>query len=181
MGMATPFILMLIGAFSRLVPHPHNAVAIGGLALFAGARLSRGWALVVPLGAMLLSDLVLDWGTDVSPYLLSKATIYGTYAVIAIVGMLQRGRSEAPVRLVGLSLFASTLFFLTTNFAVYAGGDAVYPAGLGGLGMCYLAGLPFVGNTIAADLIIVGLLFKGDELLARLGLRSSMTPVSTTV
>ena len=175
MGMATPFILMLVGAASRLIPHPPNAVAIGGLALFAGARLSRGWAVVVPLGAMLLSDIVLDWGTDISPYLVSKATIYATYAMIALAGMVLRGRSETPIRLVGMSLFASIFFFLTTNFAVWLGGDAIYASGLGGLGMCYLAGLPFLANTVATDLASVGLLFKGDELLIYLGLRAKPT------
>ena len=179
MGMATPFILMLVGAMSRLIPHPPNAVAIGGLALFAGARLSRRWAVLVPLGAMLLSDLVLDWRTDVTPYMFSKFTIYATYAMIAVVGMVLKGKSETAGRLVGLSLFASIFFFLTTNFAVWLGGDAVYPASLGGLGMCYLAGLPYIGNTIATDLLSVGLLFKGDELLVKLGLRSSTpAPIS---
>lgn len=180
MGMATPFLLMLAGAVSRLIPHPPNAVAIGGLALFAGARLRGAWAVAVPLGAMLLSDLVLDWGTDVSPYMISKTTIYATYAVIGLVGMVLKGKPETIGRLVGLSLFASLFFFATTNLAVWLGGDAVYPKTIGGLAMCYYAALPFLANTVLTDLFCVALLFKGDEILVRLGLKSTPAAAATT-
>ena len=61
--MTTAVLLVLLGALSRLIPHPPNFVALGALALYSGARLPRRWAFVVPLGAMALSDLVLDFGT----------------------------------------------------------------------------------------------------------------------
>ena len=39
--MTTAVLLVLFGALSRLLPHPPNAVALGALALYAGARLPR--------------------------------------------------------------------------------------------------------------------------------------------
>ena len=36
--MTTAVLLVLLGAFSRLLPHPPNFVALGALALFSGAR-----------------------------------------------------------------------------------------------------------------------------------------------
>src|SRR6266704_780265 len=59
----TAVLLVLLGAFSRLLPHPPNFVALGAIGLYAGARLPRLWAWAVPIAAMLLSDLVLDPGS----------------------------------------------------------------------------------------------------------------------
>jgi hypothetical protein len=36
--MTTAVLLILFGALTRLLPHPPNAVALGALALYAGAR-----------------------------------------------------------------------------------------------------------------------------------------------
>ena len=61
--MTTAVLLVLLGALSRLLPHPPNFVALGALALYSGARLPRRWAWAVPLAAMALSDFFLDFGT----------------------------------------------------------------------------------------------------------------------
>ena len=49
--MTTAVLLVFLGALSRLIPHPPNFVAMGALALYAGARLPRRWAIEVPLAA----------------------------------------------------------------------------------------------------------------------------------
>ena len=46
--MATAVLLVFLGALSRLIPHPPNFVALGALALYAGARLPRRLALGRP-------------------------------------------------------------------------------------------------------------------------------------
>ena len=61
--MTTALLLTLLGALSRLLPHPQNAVALGALALYSGARLPRRVAWAVPLAAMAFSDLLIDYGT----------------------------------------------------------------------------------------------------------------------
>ena len=58
--MTTAVLLVLLGALTRLLPHPPNFVALGALALYSGARLPRRVAVAVPLAAMALSDLALD-------------------------------------------------------------------------------------------------------------------------
>ena len=65
--MTTAVLLVFLGALSRLIPHPPNFVALGALALYAGARLPRRWAIAVPLAAMALSDFVLDVGHGRAP------------------------------------------------------------------------------------------------------------------
>src|SRR5690349_19500842 len=53
---------ILAAAALRLVPHPPNFTPIGAMALFSGAYLGRnGLAFAAPLGALLLSDLVLGF------------------------------------------------------------------------------------------------------------------------
>ena len=53
--------LILVAAASRLVPHPSNFVPVGAMALFGAAALPKRWlAIVVPVLAFYLSDLVLN-------------------------------------------------------------------------------------------------------------------------
>jgi len=163
--MAIAILLILFGAFSRLLPHPPNAVALGALALYSGARLPRGWAFAVPLAAMALSDFFLDFGTGRSILSATRVTIYATFAAIVLLGRLDVARAR-PALLVGLSLSASTLFFVTSNFAVWATGKMYLPT-LSGLALCYLAAGPFFWNTLAADLAGTTLFFGLDSLSRR--------------
>jgi hypothetical protein len=164
--MGTAIILILLGALARIVPHPANAVPMGALALYAGARLPRRWAALVPLAAMVLSDLVLDWVVypmyRTSPFGLVRLTGYATFILIAGLGSLKRGDADAFVR-GGMSLGASTLFFLTSNFAVWAADQGhLYATTPAGLAACYVAAIPFFGNTVVADLIGTAALFGLD-------------------
>lgn len=166
--MTTAIPLILLGVLTRLIPHPWNAVPMGAVALFAGAKLPRRWAWVVPLLAMVLSDLVIDRGS-LGPFgSWTRWTSYATFALI--VGLGRFGRQARPWTLGALALGGSTLFFLTTNFAVWATGT-MYPLTLAGLGTCYVAALPFYGNSVAADLIGTAVLF-GLDALAQRGLQS---------
>jgi hypothetical protein len=164
--MATELVLILLGALSRLVHLPPNAVPMGALALYAGARLPGRRAWIVPLGAMVLSDLVLDafvYHAFAGRALFGavRMTSYATFVAIALLGTLRR--EAGPLARGGMALGASSLFFLTTNFAVWAtDGGAFYPPTPAGLIACYVAGLPFFGNTVAADLVGTAALFGLD-------------------
>lgn len=164
--MTTAIPLIVLGVLSRLIPHPPNAVAMGALALFAGARLPRRWAWAVPLAAMALSDLILDRGSIAAFGSWTRWTSYATFALI--VGLGQLGRAARPWTLGGLAVGGSTLFYLTTNFAVWASGS-MYPHTAGGLLACYVAALPFYRNAMVADLAGTVVLF-GLDALARRGL-----------
>src|SRR5208282_2149982 len=108
--------LIAIGAIYRLVPHPWNLVPIGALSLYAGASLPRRWAWAVPVAAMGLSDLVIDYAIG-RPFLdLSRWIIYASFALTTLMGPLARRPKVGPWLLPVLSLSASALFFLTSNF-----------------------------------------------------------------
>jgi vitamin B12 transporter len=163
--MTTAVLLVLLGALSRLIPHPPNFVALGALALYAGARLPRRWAFVVPLGAMALADLVIDFGSGRGVFSLSRVAIYGAFALIVVAGRLAQGR-RGPLRLAGLSVGASLLFFLLSNFAEWLG-DPMYPKTPAGLLLCYAAAIPFFWNTLFADLLGTSVLFGLDAMSRR--------------
>ena len=163
--MTNAVLLVLLGAFSRFLPHPPNFVALGAFALYSGARLPQRWAVLVPLLAMALSDAVLDFGTGRVAISAGRLTTYAAFAAIVFLGRLARG----PVRprlLAGLSIAASSIFFLASNFGVWAFGR-LYPKTPAGLGLCFAAAVPFFWNTSAADFLGTGALFGLDALSRR--------------
>ncbi len=150
---------ILVAAALRLVPHPPNFTPIGAMALFSGAYLGRrGLAFVAPLGALLLSDLVLG-------FYHGMVTVYATVALIVLVGWVALAR-VSPIRVGAAALASSVLFFVITNFGMWLF-SGFYPLTVAGLGACYVAAIPFFQNTVAGDLFYSALLFGGFALLER--------------
>jgi hypothetical protein len=61
-------------------------------------------------------------------------------------------------RVIGATLLASTSFFIVSNYAMWVGGT-MYPHTIAGLGMCYVAALPFYRNDVLSTGLIAGLAF----------------------
>jgi hypothetical protein len=151
----------------RLVPHPANFSPIAAMGLFGGAYLTRRAAgFVAPLGALLLSDLVLGLYAHME-------IVYAALALSVCLGWLLR-RNRSPLRVAGAALASSMLFFAVTNFSVWALGT-MYPHSLAGLAACFTAALPFLQNTVTGDLFFSALLFGGFAFAQRLvpGLREA--------
>jgi hypothetical protein len=156
--------LVLIAAATRLLPHPPNFVPVGAMALFGASALPKKWlAFLLPLAAYYLSDLVLNnvfyaeyfdgfyWGANV--------WIYGGVALMVLFGMgVLRNASFSWGRVGGAAVGATFIFFLMSNFGVWIGG-MMYPKTMTGLVACFAAGLPFLVNSLLANLIFSGALF----------------------
>jgi len=151
---------ILAAAALRLVPHPPNFTPIGAMALFSGAYLGRrgAVALVAPLGALFLSDLVLG-------FYRGMPTVYFSVALIVIIGWVAL-RRVSPIRVGGAAIASSVLFFMLTNFGTWLS-SGFYPRTLAGLEACYIAAIPFFQNTVAGDLFYAAVLFGGFALLER--------------
>jgi hypothetical protein len=162
----TIVVMILAAGATRLIPHPPNMAAVGAMALFGGAYFQRRWqALLVPLAAMLLSDIALSL-TIYREYGFSWAPVtYVCMALTVALGMLLRDRVTMG-RVVGAAVIASVMFFLISNFSVWLG-NARYSQDFAGLMLCYVAGLPFAVNTLAGNLFYSGLLFGGMEAMQR--------------
>ena len=160
--MTTAVLLVFFGALSRLLPHPPNAVALGAVALYAGARLPRRSALAVPLAAMAVSDFFLDFGSGRPALTAVRLADYAAFAAIVGIGRA-RGRAARPLALAVLSAAGSLLFFFASNAAVWLS-DGLYPKTPAGLGLCFAAAIPFFWRTLAADLAGTAFLFGADAL-----------------
>ncbi len=150
-------VMVLAAAASRLIPHPPNMTSVTAMALFGGAMFAdRRMAFAVPLCALFLSDLVLGFHDQMF-------LVYGSFALIVCIGLwLQRHRSAANIA--SAAIASSLLFFLITNFGVWAL-DRMYPHSFAGLVACYIAALPFLRNTLTGDLFYTLVLFGGFGLL----------------
>ena len=162
--------LILIAALSRVLPHPPNFSPVEAVALFAGAYFaSRHWALLVPLLAMLLSDLVLariNGGLYASWF--GNGGIALVYLCIGLgvaLGHGLRGKVTGA-RVLGYSLLGSALFFAVTNFGAWLF-EPMYPKTLAGLVAAYVAGIPFFQGTVLGTLSYSAVLFGGFALLRR--------------
>jgi hypothetical protein len=159
--MLTAIVLTVLAVLARFLTstlHIWNFAPLGAVSLFAGSRLPRRWAWLVPIVAMAASDYLLDHDRYRPLFELTRWTIYGTFALTTLLGPLANrpriGRWLLPV----LSLGSSTFFFLTSNLATWAEG-LLYPLTFSGLMTCYAQAIPFFGNTVAADLLGTALLF----------------------
>jgi hypothetical protein len=135
-----------------------NLVPVCAIALYAGSRLPRRWAWAVPVAAMILSDIVLDFGTRRPIFELTRWCVYATLAGTTSLGLIANRGKAGLWMLPLLSLSASTWFFLLTNLATWAEGQ-LYPMTWSGLATCYVMAIPFFGNTVVADLIGTCVLF----------------------
>ena len=166
--MSTALCLIFAGVLSRLAPHPPNMVALGAIALYAGARLPRKWALVVPLAVLAFSDLALD---SARGHAFNPGVRLGGYAVFSLLafagGLLPRNAS--PLTRAAAAVAGSTLFFAVSNFEVWASsGGFGYPRTTAGLWSTYVVALPYYANSLIADLAGTAALFGLDALAARL-------------
>lgn len=158
-------ILIILAALTRLLPHPHNFTPLGAIGLFGAAYLERRWlALLVPLVALFITDLFIN-NVLYSAYFEGFAWITSGYIYLAMGlvvgnGLLQTRKKTSGQRIVAASLSSSALFFLVSNFGVWAE-STMYPKTVAGLLGCYTAGLPFFGNTILGDLFFSAVLFGG--------------------
>ena len=146
--------MILLAAASRLIPHPPNFSPIAPLALFGGAQFAdKRLAFLVPLAAMFLSDLVLGLHSLIP-------VIYGSFALIVCLGFWLRRRRQNVWAIGGAAVVAALLFFVLTNFGVWAMGQ-MYPKTPTGLVDCYVAAIPFFQNTLLSNLFYAALLFGG--------------------
>ena len=146
--------LVVLAVIARLIPHPFNFTPVGAAALFAGAMLDRKrFAFIVPLAAMLVSDAVIGFHS-------AMPVVYGCFAAAVCIGFLLRGRARSPLAVAAGAVSSATLFFIVTNFYVWAA-SALYPHTFAGLVTCYIAAIPFYGNQLAGDVMYAALLFGG--------------------
>jgi len=150
------FLIIIIAAAIRVIPHPPNFAPIGGLALFSGAYLKDKRAFVIPLGAMIISDLIIGLH-DTMIY------VYVSFGLIVIIGSYLR-KNQHWENILGATLISSILFFVITNFGVWASSE-MYAHTASGLRQAYVMAIPFFRNTVLGDVVYSLSFFYGYRLI----------------
>ncbi len=166
------FFLVVLSAFSRLIPHPSNFTAIGALAIYSSLVFPyRGWGIVLPLLAMWISDLVIN-NVIYAAYqpqfvFFSEGFVWIYLGLVAhSVSALWLGKRKNIAGIASASVVGAVAFFLLSNFGVWAG-SSMYPHSIEGLSACYVAALPFLGNFLAGNVFFCGVLFGIHYFLER--------------
>ena len=161
---------------------------IGAMALFGGSYFKDRWkAYFVPLGILLLSDLVLmqtvykdfnhgflygGWGW-----------IYASFALMVLIGNYVK---KVTVKSVVVAAVAAALtHWIVSDFGVWLGGGTDITTGrpftrdANGLAMCYYLAIPYMRNMLIGNLLYSALLFGGFELLQKRypRLQSTIQPI----
>ena len=149
--------LIVIGILLRFVPHAANFTPVAAIALFAGVYLNKKQAFMVPLLLMVVSDLFLGMHNVVF-------FTWGSFMLVTFLGLALKNHKSFLGILSG-AVVSSALFYLITNFGVWAMGW--YPQDAKGLLNCYIMGLPFLRNFSLASLLYSAVFFGAYELIAR--------------
>lgn len=150
------FILMAV--ISRFLPHFPNFTPIAAIALFGGVYFSKKIALILPIAAMLVSDIFIGFYEP-----LIMLSVYGSFVLSVLLGFwLKKHKNWFTV--LGSALACSLVFFVITNFAVWAF-SPWYAKTLSGLSQCYLMAIPFFRNTLLGDLFYVSVFFGAYEIV----------------
>ena len=141
----TPILIIAFAVILRILPHPPNVAPITAMALFGGVYINKKYALIVPLIALFLSDLVLGFHD-------TMIFVYGSFLLTGLIGIwLKKHKS---------------ILNIVTNFGVWLV-SKMYSHTIHGLLESYALAIPFYRNTLIGDFIYTGIFFIAYENIAR--------------
>lgn len=147
---------IFVAAISRLFPHIPNFTPIAAMALFGAVYFdNKITAVFIPLVTMVLSDIALElitgWG-----FHNTIVYVYSAFLITSFVGFWVKRNTNIQTIAVG-SITSSALFFIITNFGVWAAGG--FAGGLAGLNITYVMGIPYFAPTLIGDVFFNAILF----------------------
>ena len=175
----TTLVLIAIGmivaaALSRIAFYPLNFSPVIAMALFAGAVIKeKRLAFALPLLAMFLSDLLFEL-TNIAPGFWGWGQLIG-YGVLALITVFGFNLKKINVKNVaGFSIASSLLFFFLSNSSVWIFAGGTYARSFSGWMDCLAAGIPFLKNGLAADLVYSAVFFGGYVLLRKFAFKKAV-------
>ena len=160
--------LILLLAFSRLLPHPPNFTPIVAVAIMSGYFFKNiKFSFVVLLIAMLLVDVFLGFYKHMLFVYLSLFLIVFVFFKISY-----------KINFKNLFIFGflgSLIFYLVSNFGVWASGvlspvtNLPYEKNLNGLISCYFLAIPFFKNTLFSTIVFSYAAYLANYFYGRLG------------
>lgn len=155
------FGIIVLAILSRFLPHPPNFTPLLAVALFGGAIFkNRKLSLALLLGSVFISDLILGLHE-------SMIAVYVCLGLFMYFGTKINRKSGKQV--ITYSLISAIIFFLVTNFTVWAFAG-MYDKSFAGLMESYSMGLPFFRWTALSSLLYSGVLFGVYNLFGKYAL-----------
>ncbi len=163
------YLLLLVAVLSRVVPHAGwwNFTAVTGSLLYFGAR--RPWRqMLIPVAVLAATDPYLTIYVYHSSFHWQAYVITWIWYVAAMaLGFILLRQKTTFARGAAGALLGPTGFFLVSNYGVWAG-SGMYPHTLAGLGVCYVAGLPFYRNDLISTALVLGVALGIPALVRRM-------------
>ena len=158
------FVTIFVVAMTRLLPHWPNFTAVGAIAIFGGATIKNSWkAVIIPLVAIFLSDLLINnifYSSYYDGFVFfgqASSWIYASFIFMTTIAHVSiKSFKIAPI--LGTAITGSILFFVLTNLGAWIG-NPLYSQNASGLLMAYEAGVPFLLNSMFANVLFSGILF----------------------
>lgn len=150
-------LLIIAAAFTKFFPHYPNFTAIGAIAVFGGSVIKdKKLAFLLPLGALLLSDICLQLFTSTQGfYGTSQYFVYAAFLIITALATFMQKKSMVNIALA--AIWSGVIFFIISNLGVWFSSD-YYPKTLAGLGACYWASIPFYTNELFGNFALNSIL-----------------------
>ncbi len=134
------FGIFIVLAASRFVPHPPNFTSLIALSFYVPAFFGFRYIPAV-IGAFLITDLFLGF---------HNLQFY-TWGSVLVIGYLSQFFIKNFITRISGALFGAIIFFLISNFGVFALGSYGYT--FQGLITCYILAIPFFTNTILSTFV----------------------------
>ncbi len=158
-------LLVFIAALYRILPgRPFGFAPQWAMAVFAGAVIKdKRWAFIIPVLSMFVSDLLyqglyLGGLTNMPGFYEGQWQNYLLFTLLVFVGLAIKKLNFFQI--VTASVAAPTLYFLVSNFLVWASNGTTRgldrPKTFDGLLLCYSDGIPFYRMSILATLVFSG-------------------------
>lgn len=167
-------LLMIIGAFSRLIPHLPNFTPTEGITIFGVAYLGRKYlTVIIPLILMYLTDFIIN-NTTARVYFteqegivwFSNYMIFNVISLVLIVFLTSHLLKKVNFKNVFLSaISASVVFYLVSNFGSLFSATSLYTKDFNGLMQSYVAGLPFFRTSLLSNLFFTSIIFGSYYLI----------------
>ena len=154
---------ILLGGLTRCLPHPANLSPMMGLSVFGVAQLSGRWRhYALPFITYFISDLFLN-NVVYRDYFEGFTLIYSgwqylAYLIIIFLSEKILRPGQNLTRVFTSSLIGTLVFFIISNFGVWATGE-IYPKSFPGLITCYIAGLPFLKVSMIGNFLSTVIFF----------------------
>jgi len=161
------YLILLLAALLRLIPHPYNITPIGSIGLFAGTWCDKRIAWLIPLIPLFIGDAITGFYNP-----LIMVFVYAGFALSAVVGRLLLSQKRTFTRFGSAVFLGSLIFYLLSNFPVWI---VYYPNTLAGLIECYVMAIPYFGNSLVGNSMFTLLIFGLHYLALQYGKRDHAT------